>query len=114
MKRILIIALAALLVAGPVNAYENVNLAKGLGSVLASEALCGLTYDQAAIEAFIEKNVPAGDTQFPDLLVTETWAAGQDNQGMSESAVTAHCAQIVRIAEGYGFFGQWGPYWSGK
>ncbi len=38
---------------------QLLQIATELGSVLAAEEICGLTYDQAAIGAFIDKTVPA-------------------------------------------------------
>lgn len=101
----LVVALVSL--CGParaeMSALERVQLASALGTVIGSEAACGLSYDQAAIEAFIEKKVPADDMAFPsalDLMVGGTTAKIED---MSQSAKTAHCAQVRRIARSYGF-----------
>jgi hypothetical protein len=100
--------LALLLSTSAASAMDDTVLAANLGSVLGSEKLCGLTYDQAAIQAFIEKHVPARDMQFPSLLVLMTRGAESENESMSKSAVTAHCTQIARIAESYGFWSDWG------
>jgi len=78
-------------------------LANELGSVLASEEICGLKFNQNAISAFIEKRVRADDLSFASTLTLMT--AGQEMQikGMSVSARTAHCTQTRRVAKTYGF-----------
>ena len=43
-------------------------VALSLGGVIAAESLCGFQYDQAAIQRYIEKNVPERDMEFPGLL----------------------------------------------
>lgn len=104
MKRLLLCALM-LGATTPAHAqdFESMTLATNLGSVLASEDLCELTYNQDAISAFIEKEVDADDMSFPSTL--QVMVQGQDfqNQSMSASAKTAHCAQIKRVARSYGF-----------
>lgn len=79
------------------------SLAAALGSLIASEQTCGLSYDQEAIQAFIEENVPADDVDFPGMLRSMTDSVVRDIRGMSQSAKTAHCAQVQRIAKSYGF-----------
>lgn len=78
-------------------------LATDLGNVIASEAACGLSYDQAAISAFIESKVPADDMNFPSLLQTMIMGQEYTLQEMSTSGKTAHCTQIARVAKSYGF-----------
>lgn len=82
---------------------DSTQTAMNLGSVLAAETACGLTYDQAAIAAFIEKNVKADDLGFPSTLQLMTRGAEYNLEGMSPSEVTAHCTQIRRLAKSYGF-----------
>jgi hypothetical protein len=81
----------------------SMRLAIDLGDVLGSETICGLTYDQAGIAAFIEKSVPANDMSFTSNLRMMTDAAQSENAELSGSAKTAHCAQITRVARSYGF-----------
>ena len=78
-------------------------LANSLGNVLASEEVCDLSYDQAAIAAFIEARVPADDLTFPSNLSLMTSGAAYQLKNMSVSAKTAHCTQAARIAKSYGF-----------
>lgn len=82
---------------------ETMTLATNLGSVLASEEKCGLSFNQKAIEAFIEKKVSATDMGFPSLLNTMTTGSKAQLQRMSQSALTAHCVQIRRVAKSYDF-----------
>ncbi|UWU80723.1 signal recognition particle [Bradyrhizobium huanghuaihaiense] len=79
------------------------NLANELGSILASEKVCGLTYDQAAIAAFVEQRVPANDMSFPSTLNMMVTGNAVQIEGLSPSAKTAHCTQVRRVAKSYGF-----------
>jgi hypothetical protein len=83
--------------------FESMRIATDLGSVLASEDMCGLTYDQAAIEAFIAEKVSADDMGFASTLHMMTEGTKFNMKDMSASAKTAHCAQIKRVAKSYGF-----------
>ena len=71
MKRTLIALLAFAGIIHHSGATEP-SLAGDLGSVLASEELCDLAFNQSAIQAFIEKNVSANDIDFPSTLYAET------------------------------------------
>lgn len=90
------------LVASGANATDP-SLALNLGSVLAAEDYCGLSSDQGAIEAFIEKNVSASDMGFASDLQSMTSGQEYFQQQMSPSEKTAHCAQIRRVAKSFGF-----------
>lgn len=95
--------LAASLLASPAAEADSMDVAAQLGSVLAGEEFCGLTYDQAAIQAFIEKHVKSDDMSFPSMLQTMTSGYEIENKDLSASGKTAHCVQIARIARSYGF-----------
>lgn len=82
---------------------ETMQLATNLGTVIAAETYCGLSYDQSAVAGYIEKNVKPGDMSFPSTLQLMIEGAKFQHQSMSPSAKTAHCAQIERIALTYGF-----------
>jgi hypothetical protein len=75
----------------------------GPGDVLGSEDFCNLKYDQDAIKKFIDKNVKKDDVQFSSTLRMMTDGTQYQNTDMSQSAKTAHCAQIERVARSYGF-----------
>lgn len=96
-----VIGSVAAMTAAPAGA--TMQLANELGTVIASEEACGLTFDQAAIAAFIDERVPDDDMGFPSML--QTMIAGTEFQlrDMSESAKTAHCTQIRRVARRHGF-----------
>lgn len=99
---------ALILLAGSISGVQaqdmkSMQLATQLGSVLASEELCGLAYDQAAIEAFIEKSVKADDMGFASTLKVMTSGQEFQNKSLTVSGKTAHCAQIRRVAKSYGF-----------
>jgi hypothetical protein len=69
------------------------NMTWRLGSVIGSEEFCGLSYDQAAIQSFIEKNVSADDMEFAASLNMMIGGTKVENDQMSPSAKTAHCTQ---------------------
>jgi hypothetical protein len=94
------------LFSSPVLAWSDLDrmtLSSALADVLASEKPCGLTYKQEAISRFIDSKVPANDMDFPGHLNMQTAGRGFMIKEMSESAKTAHCRQIERVAKSYGF-----------
>lgn len=102
MNRIAAAATATMVFATPAMA-DSMTTAVSLGSVLASEEFCGLTYNQDAISTYIAKNVKDDDMQFPSTLQMMTEGQKFQLKEMSNSQVTAHCAQIKRLAKSYGF-----------
>ena len=82
---------------------ELMEITTSLGSILASEAFCGLSYDQAAIADFITANVPADRMDFPSQLQMMVMGSEFNQQGLSPSAKTAHCASVTQIARHHGF-----------
>ena len=99
-----VIAAAALLFATPAIAQTaSQSAAIALADVIAAEAACGLSYDQTAISRWIGDNVAAGDMEFTQTfngyVTIDTYALGQ----MTASQKTAHCAQVTRVAQTYGF-----------
>ena len=105
MKRIsLMVSAAALLLeaTSPAHATDD-NLAFQLGTIFGSESFCGLSFNQAAIQAFIEKNVREDDLQFAGELSTMTDGTKAENEKMSASERTARCVQVRRSACAYGF-----------
>jgi hypothetical protein len=97
-----LLAVAVLLAAWPACAQQSsMTVANELGLMLSSEELCGLTFDQAAIEAYIEKNVAADDTSFAGLLAVMAGRAEEFSR-MPASQKTAHCAQVRRSAAANG------------
>ena len=94
---------ATILLVGTVQsgqAKDSASVAVELGSVIASEELCGLTYNQAAIRAFIEKNVDADDTQFAVTLeaMVETGRWGFKDTSSKDRALHAD----RRVAKSFG------------
>lgn len=79
------------------------SLANELGTVIGSEAACGLTFDQGAIAAFIEDEVAADDMGFASTLTMMVQGQEYMIEEMSKSARTAHCTQVARVAKSYGF-----------
>ena len=96
------LAIGAIVLAAPA-VHADSDLALQLAQVLGSEKSCGLTYDQAAIEAFIKDRVPADDLQFTSQLNLFISGVQFNLQGMSQSQKTAHCTQIRRVAASFKF-----------
>lgn len=103
MRAFIILALVAAPAAASAQNLEGMRIADSLGTVIASEEICGLTYDQAAIAGWIEANAPADDLQFPSFLNTSVQGKGFMLKSMSGSAKTAHCAAVSKTAKSYGF-----------
>ncbi|MGP4725549.1 signal recognition particle [Agrobacterium deltaense] len=99
--------LAPLLIFGTValaaTKKDSSDIALQLGTVLAAEDFCGLTYDQEMIAAYIEKNVSADDMGFASLLQLMTAGKQSAQKGMTASAKAAHCTQIRRTAKANAF-----------
>jgi hypothetical protein len=81
----------------------TIELAQSLGEIIASEERCALRYDQAAIAAFIESRVPADAMDFTRTLSLYIRDTERRLPNMSESALTAHCAQVRRVALNFQF-----------
>ncbi len=96
-------ALVGLTSSASAQSLDTFQLANDLGSVLGSEAACGLQFDQSAISAFIETKVKADDMSFASTLQTMVMGHEHQLQQMSVSAKTAHCTQIARVAKSYNF-----------
>ncbi|MCR5939376.1 signal recognition particle [Ochrobactrum sp. XJ1] len=102
----LVLAGFALLASGVVAHADDLStmqLASGLGSVLAAEEACGLSFDQGAIEKFITAKVPADNLNFAGTLNMMVSGAKLELDGMSPSQKTANCTQVKRVAKSYGF-----------
>jgi hypothetical protein len=78
-------------------------LASELGTLLASETPCGFAYDQAAIQTYIDKNVPTSEMGFAPMLDMMVMGAEQNFSDMTESTKVAHCRAIEGTARHYGF-----------
>jgi hypothetical protein len=99
-----IVAMAVFFVApASGQSMKSMQLASDLGSVLAAEEACGLSYDQSAIGSFIEENVDADDMSFPSTLQMMTAGSKFELEDMSTSSLTAHCVQIRRVAKSFSF-----------
>lgn len=74
-----------------------------LGNVLASEAQCGLNYDQASIEALIDDRVDPAALGFASTLTVMVQGSEAQIMMLSASAKTAHCRAVENTARHYGF-----------
>jgi hypothetical protein len=80
----------------------SMSRAQELGAVLGSEKLCDLTLDQAGIEAWIAANVASDDMSFATNLQTMTMGQEFQQQSMTASSKTAHCAAVRQSAQTMG------------
>lgn len=104
MKGVLIGA-AALVAAWAVEARADNSsmIAFDLGDVIGSEKACGLSFDQEAIARFVETKVPSSDLRFTDRMGKSARIMESRIDKFGSSQKTAHCVQVRRIAETYGF-----------
>jgi len=82
---------------------ESMELAVELGTVLGSERICDLKYDQGAIQTWIEANAPADDMGFASTLSMMSQGIEMQNANLSPSRKTAHCAAVTKTARHFGF-----------
>lgn len=73
-------------------------LAEPIGVVLGSEEACKLVVDRAAVDAYIEANVPAEAIQFTDMVQGITAYQRLRIEGMSAAQLQAHCTTVRRFA----------------
>lgn len=85
------------------SSLQSLTIASELGTVLASEEFCGLTFKQVAIGAFVEKKVKSDDMEFAGNLEMQVMGSKELFKDMGQSQKTAHCTQIKRVAKTYGF-----------
>lgn len=103
MVRTTALALACLAAQPAAAQMEEMMLATNIGSVIGSEKACGLTFDQAAIAAYVAANTPKGNLGFANTLTMMTQGTEFNLQSLSPSALTAHCAAITASATEMGF-----------
>lgn len=97
------IALVIALTASPAFAYEDATAtAYALGSVLGSEAPCGLSLDAASIEAFVAERVDPAEMGFAGYLAGIASAYAAQVEAMTEAAKAAHCKAVAGSAAHYG------------
>jgi hypothetical protein len=82
---------------------DSTQLALHLGGLLAAEEYCGLSFNQKALEEFIDERVRPDDLSFPSQLSLFTDGKKYDQDSMTESQKTALCRQTTRLAVSYGF-----------
>lgn len=82
---------------------DSMQKAQQLGTVLAAEDFCQLSYDQDAIGQWIDENTDPADMGFSGSLTMMTEGSTFMQADMSESSKTAHCRSIERTARHFGF-----------
>ncbi|MCW8059312.1 signal recognition particle [Agrobacterium tumefaciens] len=98
---VLLLVFATAALAAPKKGSSSVALE--LGTVLAAEEFCGLSYDTDKVTSFIEENVAADDMRFASTLQLMTAGKQSEHKDMTATAKAAHCAQIRRVAKANGF-----------
>lgn len=83
--------------------FESMEKAQDLGSLLGSEAFCGLTFNQDAVVEWIDANTDPADMGFASALQMMTDGSKFNLEGMSATAKSAHCRAVERTAKHYGF-----------
>jgi hypothetical protein len=98
------IMLSGLLVTTVGNSQESsIVVATQLGSVLAAEEPCHFSYDMAAIQRYISRNVSESDMGFGSLLQTMVQGQTYEMRRMTPATLAAFCAQTERVAKFNGF-----------
>lgn len=81
----------------------SANEARDLGHLLAAESFCELSYDQEAVQGWIDANVDPSNLSFPGDLSSYREVAVYSLEDLAGSAKTAHCHAIQRTARHLGF-----------
>lgn len=99
------LALISALLISPAAAqnFQSMQMATELGSILGAERVCRLSFDQAAIERWIDQNVDASDMGFPSTLSLMIQGGEFQAQSMQGNALAAHCRSVERTARHFGF-----------
>lgn len=80
---------------------QNARVASDLGSLLASEELCDLSFNHDAIDAYIDEHVDHSDMGFASSLTGQITVSAFSLRDMSESAKRAHCRAIAATARAH-------------
>lgn len=84
-------------------AIADADFSRDLATVLAAEALCGLTFNQAAIADFIQLRVDPADLSFAATLQRDVRYAELFAAELTGSVKVAYCAAVEQTARHYGF-----------
>lgn len=95
--------LAMLAIAASEARPANYEFTEQLAMLLASEKLCGLTYDAAAIKSYIEANVASDDLGFADSLSGQIALRELGANDIPASQKVARCTQVTRVARALKF-----------
>lgn len=102
-KKLAALVLAVAPALASAQSMDSMQKAQELGTLLAAEKFCGLSYDQAAIGTWIDENTDPSDMGFSGTLTMMTEGSSFMQGDMSESSKTAHCRSIERTARHFGF-----------
>lgn len=96
------LALCPTIATAETDTLTSMQKASDLGNIIGSETLCGLTLDQAGIEAWISANVAKDDMSFASHLSATVGLSEYKHKDMTASAKTAHCAAVKQSATAAG------------
>lgn len=102
-KTVAVFTLLLLPAIASAQSIDSVQKAQQLGTILAAEDFCQLSYDQDAIGQWIDENTDPADMGFSGSLTMMTDGSIFMQADMSESSKTAHCRSIERTARHFGF-----------
>lgn len=98
-----VIAIAALVTLSSIACADSYTVAKQLGSVLAAEKFCEMTFNTDAISTFITNKVAADDMDFTSNIDLVIFGAKDDQEKMGTTQKIVHCTQMKRVAKHLNF-----------
>ena len=83
--------------------FHSMVFATELGAVIGAEEICGLDYDQEAIQQLIDEKADPEDLGFPSQLNMMIQGSQYMAEDWTGSAKTAQCRAVENTAREYGF-----------
>jgi hypothetical protein len=104
MKCVVVLLLSVPFIAGAnASDLDSMTLAEQLGTILAAEEPCHLTYDMSAIKKYVAATVRENDMSFGSLLEMMVQGEAIAIRDMTPATLAALCAQTERVARFNGF-----------
>jgi len=105
MRKAAITLLAVMLggTAAHATSLDGMTVAVELGTVLAAERPCHLSYNTDAVQRYIADHVRESDMSFGSLLQTMVEGKTFEMRSMTPATLTAFCTQTQRVAKVNGF-----------
>ena len=94
---------AGLLIAAPVMAnIDTMTFAANVGGMLGSDEACGISFDQAKVEAYILANTDATDLTAANMIATMIEGNRFRLKSVKPTDLAIHCALAKRSADALG------------